>query len=161
MEQLKRQHGNFNIALMALIVVPEILAFAIIELMTKIPAFIGIVVTLMLVAQVINCSNLRYNSAKSIGENLPAGKGREAFFAYAASAKRCVVVVVVCWLVNYTTNFLLLAGSKLESFELLSLASWIIFAVSLLVMIVAARNTGKHLRNLTDVGFEFIAPPGR
>ena len=156
METLRRQHDNFNISLMALIVVPEMFAFAI-ELMPKLPVVVGFVMMLMLAVQVIKWSHSRCNSARSIGEKLPAGKDRDAFLAYAASAKRCGRIVLVCWLVKYLINTLLLAwgeSASLEVLEFLSLAPWIILAAFLLVVIGAVIKTGKHLRKLPDVDID-------
>ena len=153
METLKRQHRFFNIALTAFIVVPEILSFAIGLIPSppsKLSALVAVVV-IILITQVINFSSSRYKSAKAIGEKLPAGRDRDAFLAYAASAKRCGWIVVVCWLVGYVAKFALFVWGKSTSFELLFLAQLIIVVMVLLVIIGAAIKTGKHLRNLPDV----------
>ena len=156
METLKQQHSNFNMALTALIVVPLILSL-VIAVMPNPPGVLFSLVTaatIILIMLVINCSFSRHKSAKSIGEQLPAGRDRDAFLAYAASAKRCGWIVIVCWIVSYVANILLLAWGKSASFELLSLARLVIFAAILLAMIAAAINTGKHLRGLPDVDID-------
>ena len=150
METLKRQHKNFNTALTALIVVPMILSF-VMEFMITPPRILVSVVTIILIARVIKCSSSRHKSAKSIGEKISAGKDRDALLAYAANAKRCGRVVLVCFLVGFVANIIFLVVGQAMSFELLFLARVIIFALLLLAIIDAAMETGKHLRSLPDV----------
>lgn len=150
METLKRQHKNFNTALTALIVVPMILSF-VMEFMVTPPRVLVSLVAIVLTARVIKHSSSRYKSAKDISEKLPAGRGREAFLAYATNAKRCGWVVLVCFLAGVVANIISLFVEQSVSFELLFLARVIIFALLLLAIIDAAIETGKHFRNLPNV----------